>query len=249
MKGMDPWCSACIKGRGIHFAKRGIEHWIRHDFKGTKYELTGDIRKFFDTLSPDLVMDDMRRRIKDHRTLGLIWAVIKDGIRAGLYPSHWFANAFLQPLDRLIREHGAAKHYNRHMDNLTIFGPNKRKLRRLKDAIVEWLNERGLELKGNWQIFAVKHRAPDAMGYRYGRDYTIPRKLSWLKIKRSVAKCRKRREAGKPISFKLAAGTISRLGQLKHCNNFNFYRSLFHGERLVRVLKSVVRRYTRALAH
>ena len=247
MRNMDPWCAGSIKGRGIQYGKHGIEKWIRHDFKGTRHELTGDILKFYDNLDPERVMDDMRRRIKDHRTLELIWAIIRDGIHAGWYTSQWFANVFLQPLDRLIRESGAAKHYMRYVDNLTIFGPNKRKLRRLKDAIVEWLRDHGLDLKGDWQIFPVRHRLPDALGYRYGRTYTIPRKRKWLKLKRAVAKYRKRRREGRRIPHRLAAGILSRLGSLKYCNNYNFYRTLFRGKRLMKELKQIVRQHTRTL--
>lgn len=242
MRSMDPWCAGSIKGRGIRYGKRGLEKWVRHDFKGTRYELSGDVAKFYDNLDPERVMDDMRRRIKDHRALGLIWAIIRGGIRAGWYTSQWFANAFLQPLDQIIRESGAAKHYLRYVDNLTIFGSNKRKLRRLKDKIVEWLREHGLDLKGDWQIFALRDRLPDALGYRYGRTYTLPRKHTLLKTKRALAKFRKRRREGRAIPFKLAAGLISRLGQIKHCSNYNLYRTLLQGERLMRSLKKIVRK-------
>ena len=36
-----------------------------------------------------------------------------------------------------------------------------------------------------------------------------------------------------------AASLLSRLGQLKHCNNHNLYRMLFQGERLMRELKRI----------
>ena len=56
--------------------------------------------------------------------------IIRDGVKLGTYTSQWFANAVLQPLDQLIRESGLCKHYARYMDNLTTFGPNKRKLKK-----------------------------------------------------------------------------------------------------------------------
>ena len=91
------------------------------DPRGTKYEFCGDIRHFYDSLQPEVVMDRMRQLIKDRRVLDLIWRVVKDGVQIGAYTSQWFANTVLQPMDRLIRESGLCKHYVRYMDNLTIW--------------------------------------------------------------------------------------------------------------------------------
>lgn len=260
MRGMDPYRCGSIKGRGPHYAKQAIERWIKEDPKGTKYEFSGDIHHFYDSLKPDVVMDRMRKLVKDHRVLDLIWRIVKDGVMIGAYTSQWFANVVLQPLDQLIRQSGYVKHYECYMDNLTAFGPNKRKLRKLKVLIDNWLTAHGLELKGDWQIFPTakkrppkpldpprngvtrpKERIPDAVGYRYGRGYTLPRKYNFLRLKRAIARYRKRRDAGKRIFPGMAQSIISRLGQIKHCNNFNLYRILFKGERIVRELKKIIR--------
>ncbi len=242
MRVMDFYCCGSVPGRGIYRAMRGIQSWMHHDRKGTKWCLTCDIRHFYDSLRPTVVMDGVRRLIKDHRTLDLIWRIIKDGILIGAYPSQWFANAVLQPLDHLIRQSGLCKHYVRYMDNFTIFGANKRKLRKLKVIIEEWLNAHGLEMKGDWQIFPTKSRLPDAVGYRFGHTYTIPRKRNFLRLKHAVARYRKRKRKRKRIFPTMAASVLSRLGQLKHCNNHNLYKRLFCGEHILRELKNIIRK-------
>jgi len=209
--------------------------------KGTKYELTGDVYHFYDSLQPEVVMERMRQLIKDSRVLDLIWRIVKDGIMIGAYTSQWFANTVLQPLDQMIRQSGYARHYIRYMDNLTIFGPNKRKLQKLRELVEKWLTAHSLRLKGDWQIFPTKSRMPDAVGYRYGRGYTIPRKHNLLRLKRAIARYRKRRNTRKRIFPGVASSIISRLGQLKHCNNVNLYQMIFKGERLVRELKNIIR--------
>lgn len=260
MRGMDPYCCGSIKGRGPHFGRQAIERWMEKDPKGTKYEFSGDIHHFYDSLKPEVVMACMRRLIKDRRTLDLIWRIVKDGVLIGAYTSQWFANTVLQPLDRLIRESGLCKHYVRYMDNLTVFGANKRNLRKLKDLVEQWLNEHEMHLKCDWQIFRVvgkeakkplelprkgyarsRRRMPDAMGYRYGRGYTMPRKHNFLRLKRAVARYRKRRDSGKRVLAMSANSIISRCGQLKHCNNVNLYQTVFQGERVLRELKRIVR--------
>ncbi|MCM1295510.1 MAG: reverse transcriptase domain-containing protein [Muribaculaceae bacterium] len=260
MRGMDFYCCGSIRGRGPHHGRKAIERWMEKDRKGTRYELCGDIYHFYDSLQPEVVMACMKRLIKDRRVLDLIWRTVKDGVMIGAYTSQWFANTVLQPLDQLIRQSGLCKHYIRYMDNLTIFGPNKRSLRRLKDIVEKWLNGHGLRLKGDWQIFPTvkrterepleaprrgyarpKARMPDAVGYRYGRGYTLPRKRNLLRLKRAIARYRRRRNRGKRINAGAAASILSRCGQLAHCNNVNLYRTLFRGERLVRELKEIVR--------
>lgn len=241
MRGMDYWCCGSIPGRGVHFGAEGIKRWMRNDVKGTRHVLTMDIRHFYDELKPIVVMNRFRQLIKDHRTLDLLWRVIENGVKVGFYSSQWCANTVLQPLDRLIREDGACTHYVRYMDNMTIFGPNKRKLRRLKVKIEKWLKKHYLRVKTDWQVFSPYYRLPNALGYRYGRDYTIPRKLSFLKLKRNVRKCQKLIREGKPIPYKLAASCLSRLGMIKHCSNHNLYKILFKGEKkFQKKLKRVV---------
>ena len=255
MRGMDPYCCGSIRKRGPHHTRKGIERWMKKDRKGTKHVLCGDIYHFYMSLKPSVVMDRMKSLLKDRLVLDLIWRIIKDGVLIGAYTSQWFANTVLQPLDHMIRQSGLCSHYVRYMDNLTIFGPNKRKLRRLKTMIEEWLAERGLRLKGDWQVFPAVPpdrpgrgrrngkggRMPDAVGYRYGRGYTLPRKRNLLRLKRALARYRKRRAQGAEIFPGVASSLLSRLGQIKHSNNHNLYRMIFKGERLMLDLKRIVR--------
>lgn len=246
MRGMDYYCCGSIRGRGPVQAKKAIESWMQEDPRGTKHCFCGDIYHFYDSLQPEVVMARMRRLIKDRRTLGLIWRVIKGGVLIGAYTSQWLANTVLQPLDQLIRQSGLCSHYVRYMDNLTAFGPNKRKLRRLKELVDGWLLAHGLSLKGDWQVYPVvrrggRDRLPDAVGYRYGRGYTLPRKHNLIRLKRAVARYRKKRRRRGRVPPGMAAGILARLGQMAHCSNVNIYRRLFRGERIQKELKRAVR--------
>ena len=260
MRGMDPYCCGSIRGRGPHKAQKAIERWMSRDYKGTKYEFCGDIHHFYDSLKPEIVMNRMRELIKDSKILDLIYRIIKDGIKIGAYTSQWFANTVLQPLDQKIRQSGYCKHYVRYMDNLTVFGSNFRKMKRLRLLISEWLKEHELSLKYDWQLFPtvrneekkqmkaprrgvtrVKARMPDAVGYRYGRGFTLPRKRNFLRLKRAIGRYRKRIQQGKHIAPSMAASIISRLGQIVHCSNHNIYQYLFQGEKIVKQLKRIIR--------
>lgn len=150
MRGMDPHCCGSIRGRGIHYGMQCIKKWMKNDRAGTKYCLELDIRHFYDSIEPRVVLDRMRRLVKDFRVLRLVEEVVRDGVLIGVYCSQWFANTILQPLDRLIRESGLCRHYLRYMDNFTIFGANKRKLHRLRRIVEQWLGGLQLRVKENW---------------------------------------------------------------------------------------------------
>ena len=246
MKGMDRWCCGSIRGRGTHYGARAIKKWMKNDIRGTKYALELDIKHFYDSIKPQYVMDRMRQLIKDGNALRLIETLIHDGILIGCYFSQWFANTLLQPLDRLIRESGLCSHYLRYMDNFSIFGSNKRKLKKLFHLIEEWLNAHDLQIKENWQLFRITdRRIPNALGYRYGRGFTFIRKNTLLRIKRKLKVMYRTIDFGGKLRIKTVNGMISRLGQLKHCNSKKLRERLLR-QNFVRMLKNIVRKYQKS---
>ena len=72
LKGMDYWCCGSVRGRGIKRGKRGIERWIREDKKGTKCCMEGDVRKFYDSLAPEIAFELLKRKVKDRRFLDFV---------------------------------------------------------------------------------------------------------------------------------------------------------------------------------
>lgn len=124
------------------------------------------------------------------------------------------------------------------MDNLTIFGSNKRKLHYLFEEIRSWLSEHTLSVKNDWQIFKCDKRLPQAVGYRFGRSFTLIKKRNLLRIKRALNRYKKK---GYAIP-KMAASLISRLGQLKHCNNYRIYKKIYWKYNIIKELKRVIQK-------
>lgn len=217
LRGMDAWVCGSIPGRGSHYGARGIRRWMRSDVRRTKYCCTMDIRRFYQSLQPRVVMYRMRQLIKDRRVLALISETLTDGVPIGAYCSQWYANAVLEPLDRFIRSRAGVAHYVRYMDNFTVFGPNKKQLRRLIADVDGWLRRCGMQLNRSRQVFPIKSRMPDAMGYRYGRGYVLPRKKNVLRFKRACRRALKRIRQGLQPTLRQAQSLISRRGYLMHC--------------------------------
>lgn len=190
-------------------------------------------------------MDRMRRLVKDYRMLDLVERVTQDGILIGAYFSQWLANTTLQPLDHAIRESGLRiSHYLRYIDNITIYARSKRTLDKAIRLVSSWLQEHGMELKGNWQKFRTEDRLPCALGYRYGKGYTLLRKRNLFRLTRQLNRYYRKLKRGARIPMSLATGLLSRLGQLRHCSSVKLYKRLVRPH-TQRALKCVVRAYMR----
>lgn len=136
----------------------------------------------------------------------------------GNYTSQWFANFYLQSLDHYIKEQLKVKYYLRYMDDMALFGRNKKELHKCRLLIDKFLHDEGLKLKENWQLFKTDSRPIDFLGYRFYRGYTTLRRNNFLRIKRRVQKIYKR----KKIRLVDAQAMISYNGWLKHCDSFNY---------------------------
>lgn len=143
---------------------------------------------------------------------------MKVGYLFGNFTSQWFANFYLQDLDHFIKEKMKVKYYLRYMDDMVLFGRNKKELHKIKNEIDEFLKPEGLKLKDNWQLFKVDSRPLDFLGYRFYRGYTTLRRSNFLRIKRRVKKIVKRGY----IRLTDAYSMISYHGWLSQCDSFNY---------------------------
>lgn len=204
MRGMYEHSYASIPGRGAHKAKKVIERWIAQDAKNCKYVLKMDIRHFFDSVPHDRLKEMLAKKIRDKPMRDLLFQIIdvtEHGLPLGFYTSQWLANWYLQGLDHHIKEELGAAHYVRYMDDMVIFGSNKRKLHQTREGVETYLRERlGLELKQNWQVFRFDYarkgrrygRDLDFMGFRFFRNRTILRRSIMLKAARKAKKIGKK---------------------------------------------------------
>lgn len=133
---------------------------------------------------------------------------------------------FCKGLDHYIKERLGAVHYMRYMDDMVIFGSNKKVLHRTRQAISDYLeNELGLSLKDNWQVFRFsygndKGRDLDFMGFRFFRNRTILRKTIMYK---ATKKARKLSRKEKPTIHD-ARQMLSYLGWIDCTDTYRMYQ-------------------------
>lgn len=248
MHGMYEHSYGSIPGRGCHKGKKTIERWIRAGGNNCKYCLKMDIRKYFESIPHDIYLKNLRKLIHDERIMVIlteITSVQPKGIALGFYPSQWTANWYLQSLDHYIKENLGARYYIRYMDDMVIFGPNKRKLHELRRRIEAYLNNcLGLEMKDNWQVFRFnyrgKYRPLDFMGFVFYRDRTILRRSIMLKATRKARKMRK----SKPTVY-ACRQMLSYLGWISCTDTYDMYLEYIKPYVTFRTLRKRISRYDR----
>lgn len=141
---------ACRKGKGTSAALRRAQTFSRRH----EWWLRLDVRKFFDSVSHDLLLEQLGRVFKDRRLLGLFAAIVDGyhaspgrGLPIGGLASQHFANFHLADLDRLLKERLRIPGYVRYMDDFVLWADQPKDLLRARRAVREWLAPRGLSLK------------------------------------------------------------------------------------------------------
>lgn len=244
-KRLDPYANGSIPGRGQIYGHRAIKRWLKNDRKGTKYCAKGDIHHCYQSIKPEYIVKIFEHMFKDERYLSLIRTIAYSypSLPLGNYTSAWFSNLLLLLVDETARKNSSVTHYLRYIDDFILFGANKRKLHKAMNDIRNKVQNIGLTVKSNWQVFPVEARGVDILGYRYFRNTTILRKRNSLALIRNARKIKHKLKLHKKISLRSAQGFLSRKGQLKHCHagKINEY---FKGIN-IKTIKDVIRNETR----
>lgn len=142
--------------------------------------------------------------------------------RLGFYTSQWLANWYLQGLDHYVKEQLHVRYYIRYMDDMVIFGPNKRRLHEVRRNIATYLVSIGLEMKTNWTVARFvyakngeeKGRDLDFLGFRFYRNRTVLRKSLMLRATRTARRKHTLTNARRMMSY---------IGWFDHSDTYRVY--------------------------
>lgn len=208
---------SCIKGRGIHGAANAVKTALQ-DVDNTTYCLKLDIKKFYPSIDHDILKNILRRKIKDKDLLWLLDNIIDstDGVPIGNYTSQYFANLYLTYFDHWIKENKKVKYYFRYADDMVIFSSDKEYLHKLLADIKKYIETNlKLTVKENYQIFPVKVRGVDFVGYvSFSSSHILLRKS----IKKRFARMMKRNPNKQSFA--------SYNGWVKHCCGKNLLKKI-----------------------
>lgn len=212
--------SASIKGRGMHDLLNYIRCDMETNPEDTRYCYKLDIRKYYESVSQDKVMDCARRVFKDKTLLGLLdhfVHMMPSGISIGLRSSQGLGNLFLSSLDHYLKDKCGLKYYYRYCDDIVVLGKAKSELWKVHELIHRKIEQLGLEVKQNERIFPVTEGI-DFLGYVIRPDYVRLRKRVKQNFARQLHKVQsKRRKRELVASF---------YGMAKHADCIRLFNQL-----------------------
>ena len=171
------------KGKGTHRAIMRLQAYARR----YRYALRLDIVKYFPAIDHEILLHCLSNVVTDDDTLALIARIIAsgDGILEQEYPptlfegddllalcrprglpignltSQFWANCYLHSLDLFIKRELRWPAYLRYVDDMALFGDDKRSLWAAKQAIVQRLAAHRLSIhERSAQVMPVSHGVP-----------------------------------------------------------------------------------------
>jgi len=217
--------------RGCRDALREVDRLLK---EGYTHVVDADLQSYFDTIPHDRLMARVEERVSDGRVLDLLRGWLKADILQGL--DRWtpdvgspqgavisplLANIYLDPLDRLMAEHGYPM--VRYADDFVILTRNQAEAEAALALVQAWVAANGLMLHPEKTRIAncrSKGNGFEFLGYRFERGRRHVRKKSLDKLKETIRE-KTRRTRGQ--SLKVVVVDLNRtlkgwFGYFKHAH-------------------------------
>ncbi|MBQ7701284.1 MAG: RNA-directed DNA polymerase [Candidatus Methanomethylophilaceae archaeon] len=211
-------------GHGIHSAVNDIRNYIRKDGR-IKYALKTDVSKFFPSVDKNILKSKLRGAIKDKDLIFELDKLIDDypypGLPIGNRTSPMFANLYLSEMDHTMKEIHHCHYYVRYMDDIVVLGYSKQWLHQIRKVMSSYLNEIGLKMKENWQVFPIDSRGIDFVGYRIFTDHILLRKRIKNNLKKATGRILSNIESDRRLTEHDRGTIASYNGILLFCNGYN----------------------------
>lgn len=142
-------------GKGVYKALERAQTFCQK----YRWFLKIDVKKYFDSISHEILKRLLRKRFKDIKLLNLFDRIIDSyncedgkGIPIGNLTSQYFANHYLAVADHYAKEVLMIKAYVRYMDDIVIFGKDKRVLLKIGHLFKIFCKDK---LQLNFKIFTL----------------------------------------------------------------------------------------------
>jgi retron-type reverse transcriptase len=151
---------SCRIGKGTHKAINRFAFFARKTSRNntrTCWALQCDIRRFFDSIDHDVLLNVMQKRIADPDVLRLLEKIIASfhlvegkGVPLGNLTSQLLVNVYMNEFDQCMKHILKVRYYIRYADDFVVLSDNRQELERMLLAIRIFLYDRlRLELHPN----------------------------------------------------------------------------------------------------
>ena len=184
------------KNKGTSFALKRLEKFqlkTTKNLTSNSYCLKADIKHYFKEVNHEILINIIKKKIKDKNTIQLIVKILKNyhnkekGIPLGNLTSQFFASIYLNELDYFVKHQLKEKHYVRYVDDFLILNYSRFKLTFLKNRIKEFLkNNLKLKLHKNKSKITSLSKGVDFVGFRNYYHFKLLRRRSIRGMKRKI---------------------------------------------------------------
>jgi len=223
-------------GRGCRNALRRVDELLKH---GYTWVVDADLKKYFDTIPHDRLMEAVRQRIADGRILDLIESYLQAGVMdgnemqeselgtpQGAVISPLLSNLYLNDLDHEAARQGFAM--VRYADDFVILCRSQEEADRALVWVRDQVEAKGLTLHSEKTrlVDATQKGGFDFLGYHFERGMRWPRKKSLDKLKERIRLETPRRSGTSLLVTIVKLNQVLRgwFGYFKHSHKTTFGR-------------------------
>lgn len=197
-------------GRGCKDALREVDRLLK---EGYTWVVDADLKKYFDTIPQDRLMDRVREKVSDGKVLNLLGRYLQQEVMEGMNSwkptsgtpqgsviSPLLANIYLHPLDKRMAELGYKM--VRYADDFVILCRSEGEARKAFEETRRWTETNGLQLhpdKTHVGNCLEEGQGFEFLGYRFEAGLRKVRKKSLLALREKVRQ-KTRRTQGKGIN-------------------------------------------------
>jgi retron-type reverse transcriptase len=197
------------KGKGNLFGLERLECFMRKVSRNGEingwfnesqirgYCLKADIKHYFQEVDHEILMEIIKRKIKDEKVTNLIRLILNSrnigggerfrGMPLGNLTSQFFANVYLNELDYFVKHTLKAQFYIRYVDDFVILHSSKEQLQNWKEQIDEFLKEKlKIELHPQKSRIISLSKGIDFVGFRNFYFHRLVRKRNIRKMLRRI---------------------------------------------------------------
>ncbi len=225
---------ACICSRGTHKAVNSLQKYMRmaqRNYGKNYYILKMDIKKFFYNIDHEILFEIMSGYINDKKLLNFTKILIDSdgesiGIPIGNYTSQFFANIYLDKLDKFVKHDLKVRYFVRYMDDFVLLLKDKKTAKDIYNKIEIFLNN-NLKLSLNSKSkYYPSSMGVNFCGYRIFETHRLIRNSSKKKIKKKVKLWNKLYEKESLDTKNFTLSFNSWLGHVKHSNSYSLERKI-----------------------
>lgn len=207
--------------------------------KGSKkikgFVLKSDVKQFFETVDHNILMNILKRAIKDEKVMRLIKIILANyntkekgkGMPLGNLTSQFFANVYLNELDQFVKHKLKAKYYLRYVDDFVILNRSREQLEIYKEKINRFLRKTlGLQLHPEKSKIVPLDNGTTFLGLRIFAYHKMLRKRNLRKFARKCAQLYMEYVRGLISYDKVYDFFEGWFAWSKHANTYRFRRSI-----------------------